>query len=203
VPALLGRSRHAVPALRGARPLPCFAAVLALVLGGCASTVQDQPIAHNILESLVVAPYPVYWLGGSFRGWSITEASRDPGGASTIQYGDCLEGGQGVCVPPVRVVTSPDNSFVPGGATPRAIRKIRGVKAVLTEEGRTIEIPTGRVIVDIYAQSPRVASAAAETIVPINAVGPPSSALPPRLPVSEFAQQPLPVQMPAPLHSMR
>jgi len=161
--------------------------------------VQDQPVAHNILESLVVAPYPVYWLGGSFGGWSITEAARDPGGASAIQYGDCLEGGQGVCVPPVRVVTSPDNSFVPGGPAPHTTRDIRGVSAVVALDGRTIEIPTGQVVVDIYAQSARVASAAAQAIVPINAAGSPRSQLPARLPDSGFAEQPLPVQMPSPL----
>ena len=102
-----------------------------------------------------MAPYPVYWLGGSFEGLQITEAARDPGGASSIQYGDCLEGGQGVCVPPLRVVTSPDNSFLPGGSAPRATAEIRGVTAVVALGGRVIEIPTGRVVVDIYARNPQ------------------------------------------------
>ncbi len=176
-------------------------ALLAVAIGGCANTVQDQPTPHNILESLIVAPYPVYWLGGSFRGLAITEAARDPGGASSVQYGDCLEGGQGVCVPPVRVVTSPDNSFVPGGSLHLTSTDIRGVTAVVARGGRTIEIPTGGVVVDIYAQDPRVARAAAQTVVPINATGSPQAELPARLPDSGFAEQPLPFQTPAQLRS--
>ena len=188
---------------RRSRALVALAALLAAALGGCASTVQDRPIAHNILESLIVAPYPVYWLGGSFHGWAITEAARDPGGASTIQYGDCREGGQGVCVPPLRVVTSPDNSFLPKGSTPSAMSDIRGVRAVVAQAGRTIEIPTGQVVVDIYAQSPRVAADAAQALVPINAIGSPRSQLPAQLPDSGFAERPLAVQMPSQLHALR
>jgi hypothetical protein len=183
----------------GTRALVALGALLAVALGGCADTVQDQPIPHNILESLIVAPYPVYWLGGSFKGFRITEASHDPGGASSIQYGDCLEGGQGVCVPPVRVVTSPDNSFLPGESAPHRNTDIRGVTAVVSREGKTIEIPTGQVVVDIYAQDPRVASAAAQTMVPINAIGSPHAQLPARLPDSGFGEEPLPFQLPSQL----
>ena len=92
-----------------------------LTVGACGDTLQDQPISHTTLESLLLAPYPVYWLGGSFQRMAITEASEDPSGAFTVQYGDCAEGGQNTCVPRLRVVTSPDNSFIPFGSqsTPR------------------------------------------------------------------------------------
>ena len=84
---------------------------MAFALGGCGDTLQDQPISHSSLENLLVSPFPVYWLGGSFHGFAITETSHDPSGGVSIQYGDCLVGGQGTCVPPVHIVTSPDNSF--------------------------------------------------------------------------------------------
>ena len=42
--------------------------LFAVTLTACGDTLQDQPIPHNTLESLLVAPYPVYWLGGSFPG---------------------------------------------------------------------------------------------------------------------------------------
>src|SRR5207248_6453715 len=104
--------------------LPIWACALAVLaapaLVACGDTLQAQPIAHNTLETLLVAPYPVYWLGRSFKDLQITEASHDPGGAFSVQYGNCVEGGQGTCVPPLRVVTSPDNSFLPvGGAAHR------------------------------------------------------------------------------------
>jgi len=187
-----------------ARSLAVLATLCALGLGACGDAIQDQPIGHNILEGVLLAPYPVYWLGGSFEGVSITEVAHDPGGATSIQYGDCLEGGQGTCVPPVRVITSPDNSFLPGGAF-AALRaaRVRGVAAVLAQGGDTVEIATGAVVVDVYARAPRVAAAAAQTIVPINATGEPQAPLPAKMPNSGFAETPLPAQMPSPLRTLR
>jgi hypothetical protein len=174
-----------------------------VALGGCGDTLQDQPIPHNVLENLIVAPYPVYWLGGAFQGMAITEAARDPSGAFSVQYGDCTEGGQSTCVPPLRVVTSPDNSFLPAGSVPRRTVSIRGITSVVAQGGQTIEIPTGGVVVGIYAENPRLARAAATTIVPINDVGVPGARLPPPLSDTGFAETPLPNQTPAPLRTVR
>ena len=195
------RGIRPVGAARGAVALALI--LLAVTLTACGDTLQDQPIPHNTLESLLVAPYPVYWLGGSFQGLKITEASHDPGGAFTVQYGDCKVGGQGTCVPPLRVVTSPDNSFLPGGSAPQRTTSVRGVAAVLARAGQTIEIPTGGVVVGIYALTPRLADTAAATIVPINGVGAPGARLPARLPDTGFAETPLPSQMPSPLRALR
>ncbi|MHB8243416.1 MAG: hypothetical protein ACYDHN_15685 [Solirubrobacteraceae bacterium] len=175
----------------------------ALVLASCGDTVQQQPVSHSLLETLVVAPYPVYWLGSSFEGMAITEATHDPSGAFTINYGDCIHGGQGVCVPPLRIVSSPDNSFLPGGTTPTQRRSIRGSQALIAQAGRAIVIPTAGVVVDIYGDSARLASAAARMMVPINAAGAPEAPLPARLPDSGFAATPLASQMPSPLAPLR
>ena len=179
-----------------------LAALCALALGACGDTLQDQPIPHNVLEGLVVAPFPVYWLGGSFQGMSVTEATHDPSGSFSVQYGDCVRGGQGTCVPPLRVVSSPDNSFLPGGSTPIRSVRIRGVAAVLAHGGRTVVIPTADVVVDIYAGDSRTAAAAARTIVPINAVGAPEAPLPAAVPNTGFGQTPLRFQMPSPLRPL-
>jgi hypothetical protein len=183
-----------------------FAALLglcAIAFGGCGDTLQDRPIPHNTLESLLVAPYPVYWLGRSFQGMSITEAAHDPGGAFTVGYGDCVTGGQSTCVPPLRVVTSPDNSFLPGGTSPRRDASIRGVAAVIARSGRTIELPTAGVVVGIHAVDARLAAAAAQTAVPINQIGVPGAPLPVALPDTGFAATPLPSQTPSPLRALR
>jgi hypothetical protein len=185
-------------------PRGALAAALSLsvvALAACGNTLQDQPIAHNTLEGLLMAPYPVYWLGGSFQGMAITEVSHDPSGAFGVQYGDCVEGGQSTCVPAVRVVTSPDNSFVPGGSAPRRTARIRGVAATIARAGQAIEVPTAGVVVGIYAVDARLAGAAAETIVPINDIGVPGALLPAPLPDTGFGETPLPVQMPAPLRA--
>jgi len=198
------RRLSSLAARRRARSLALLGCVTAgLAFAGCGNTLQDQPIPHNTLETLLVAPYPVYWLGRSFGGLQITEAGHDPGGAFNVQYGDCVVGGQSTCVPPLRVVTSPDNSFVPGAATAQRTELVRGVQAVVAQRGATIEIPTAGVVVDVYAETPALARAAAATIAPINEVGAPGEALPPRLPDTGFASTPLPSQVPSPLSALR
>jgi hypothetical protein len=176
--------------------------VSTLALAACGDTLQDQPIPHNELEGLIMSEYPVFWLGRSFEGMQITEAGHDPSDAYSVQYGDCLEGGQGTCTPPVRVVTSPDNSFVPGEPALHGSGHIRGIAALVAQDGRTIEIPTGGVVVGIYASSAPLASAAAKTVVPINAIGSPGGTLPAPLPDTGFAETPLPGQMPPPLREL-
>jgi hypothetical protein len=192
------RSRRRVAA---AAPLGLACAVLAAA--GCADTLQNQPVPHNTLETLLVAPYPVYWLGGSFRGLPITEVSHDPGGAFSVQYGNCAQGGQGTCVAPVRVVTSPDNSFLPGESAGATRVALRGARALVARRGRTITVATGGVVVGIYALRSDLASAAAQTAVPINASGVPGEPLPARQADTGFGETPLPSQMPSPLRALR
>ncbi|MHB8531404.1 MAG: hypothetical protein ACYDC2_01660 [Solirubrobacteraceae bacterium] len=178
-------------------PSAMLALLCAVLLGGCGDTLQVKPVPHNVLESLIAAPEPVYWLGARFAGLQVTSASRDPGGAYTVEYGNCLEGGQGACTPPLRVVTSPDNSFLPGSTTHFRSVKVRGVDAMAVEAGRAYVIPTGAIVLSIYAQQPRVAAAAARAAVPINLPASPGEALPPRLPDSGYGSTPLPAQLPA------
>jgi hypothetical protein len=180
--------------------IACIASVaLTFALAGCGDTLQDRPIPHDTLETLIAAPFPVFWLGGSFHKLAITEATHDPGGAFSLQYGDCKRGGQGTCVAPLRVVTSPDNSFIPGGSAARELVTIRGVRASLASSGRSIAISTAGVVVGIYALDAKVAAAAADAVVPINEIGEPGAPLPAPRPDTGFAESPLPTQVPAPL----
>jgi hypothetical protein len=180
-----------------------LAAVCAIGSAGCGDTLQDRPIPHNVLEGLIVAPFPVYWLGRSFKGLSVTDATHDPSAAYTVQYGDCVQGGSAFCVPPLRVVTSPDNSFVPGAPAAHATVRLRALSAVVADGGRTVEIPTGGVVVGIHADDPALALAAARTIVPINAIGEPEAPLPGPRPDTGFGGTPLPTQVPSPVRALR
>jgi hypothetical protein len=189
-------------AFAGALVAAALLALAALGLSACGNTLQDRPISHNTLESLILAPYPVYWVGHSFAGLEITEATHDPSGAFSVQYGDCVEGGESTCVPPLRVVTSPDNSFLAGGSSPQHSATLRGVAAVVAQQGHTIEIPTAGVVVDVYAHTARLAAAAAQTLVPINEAGVPGAQLPARLPDTGFGSTPLPSQIPSPLRAL-
>lgn len=178
-------------------------AFCAAALSACGDTLQTKPIPHNILEGVVTSPFPVYWAGGTFHGLPITDVTHDPSGAYSVQYGNCLEGGQGTCIAPLRIVTSPDNSFLPGGSGPSETTLLRGIPVVLARGGRTIVIPTGNVVVDIYASSAGLARTAASTVVPINSPGAAQAQLPPQLPDSAFGEKPLPSQAPVRLGPLR
>jgi hypothetical protein len=190
------------PVSSGSLPLGACALTLlwlclsAFVLVGCGTTVEEQPVAPSTLESLIaVREYPVYWLGNTFSHLNVSEVSRDSGGAYTVQYGTCLSGGQFACAPPLEVVTSPENSFVAHGPAGMRMLPMRAVSVFVSRDGRTIEIPTGTVIVSVRADSAQLARDAARAIVPINALGVPQAALPKALPASRFATEPLPAQL--------
>lgn len=174
-------------------------AVVALALTGCADTVQDRPIPHSNLEAMLAAPFPVFWVGHSFHGLAITETQHDPSGGFMVQYGDCRQGGQGTCGAPLRVITSPDNSFLPGDGAPTRHVALRGVTASLTSGGRSIVFATAGVVVGIYTLDPKLAAAAAQSAVAINEAGSPGDPLAPAGPATRFAETPLPSQLPAPL----
>ncbi len=177
----------------------CAAIACASALSSCAGTLKEGPIPHNLLEYAVLAPFPVYWLGGSFDGLAASEVVHDPSDAYVLNYGGCLQGGEGVCVPRLRIVTSPDNSFLPGGPTGTRRERIRGHEALIAEGGRTIVIATGPVVLSIYGTNAATALAAARTAVPINAVGEPQAQLPAALANTGFGERPLPAQLPRPL----
>jgi len=120
-----------------------------------------------------------------------------------VQYGDCVVGGQNTCVPALKIVTSPDNSFLAGGETPQHEALIRGVRAVVARAGEVIEVPTAGVVVGIYANSAHLAAAAAQATVPINEASEPGAPLPAQRPDTGFGSTPLPSQVPSPLSALR
>jgi hypothetical protein len=185
------------------RALPfVLAAVVAAGISACGNTLQVQPVPHNELEGMIQAPFRVYWLGGTFRGLAVQQVAHDPGGAYSVQYGNCLTGGQGTCKPPLLVVTSPENTFVPGGSTSTRSARIRGLPAVEAQSGQVVMIPTGNVVVDILASDPRLARAAARNVVPINAPGGPDTPLPPSRPTNAYSGRPFNSQVPNPLRPL-
>jgi hypothetical protein len=172
-------------------------ALCAVAMSACGDTLQDQPIAPQALESVIVkSRFPVYWLGFKFTGMRITGVTIDPGGAVTIHYGDCLVGGQYTCVTPVAVVSSPDNSFLPGTADASRVVRVRDAATVVAQGGTTLETATGSVVVSVHARTPALAGAALATMAPVNKVGLPLAPLPAPAPDTGFDRVPLPSQIP-------
>ncbi len=179
--------------------LPVIAAVIscALALSACGDTLQEQPIGASPFESVIVnSRFPVYWLGQGFQGLEATNVREDPGGAVTIDYGNCLIGGQYTCVTPLAIVTSPDNSFVPGGGGESSTIAVRGIGAIAAQGGATLTIATGPVVVSIYARSPSLARDAAQTMVPFNEPGRPDAPLSPAFADTGVDHVPLHSQVP-------
>jgi hypothetical protein len=169
-----------------------------LALASCGDTLQDQPIGPQPLESVLVkSRFPVYWLGLSFHGMQISSVAIDPSEAVTIRYGDCVLGGQYTCVTPVSIVTSPDNSFVPGANVVRPIVSLRGASASSAQGDSTLAIPTGNVVVSVFGRHSALAREAAETMAPLNTTGLPLAPLPAALPNSDVNRTPLSIQVPA------
>jgi hypothetical protein len=164
----------------------------ACLIAGCGNTLQSQPLTSASLEPLETTEhYPVYWLGARFEGLALTSVSSDPSGAFALQYGNCARGGPETCVAPLQLVSSPDNSFLPGVAGHPAGASIRGVRGVRLQGGEVIEIATGPAVVDVRAENPRLALLAVREMVPINELGRPGESLPKAQPNTGFAQRPM------------
>lgn len=188
---------------RRAHRLPALAAacLLAALLGGCGDTLQDEPVTNVTLEhALEVQRYPIFWVGASFHHLTLTSALPDVGGAYSVQYGNCYVGGQQACLTPLMIISSPDNSFIPGiGTHDTEITTIRGVRAVIAERGEVIELKTSNAVINIRARRRSIALAAANAMVPINQLGQPGAPLPAALPNTGFDEKPLSTQQPHPL----
>lgn len=176
---------------RGLGLAAALAVICAGLLSGCGNTLQSEPLSASTLEPLVLAEgFPVFWLGESFHGMQLSAVNADPSGAYEVQYGPCSTGGPETCISPLAVISSPDNSFLPGGSAGAAVARIRGVRAVLAQDGKTIELATGAAVVDIRAASPALALAAAREMAPVNQLGAPGAALPAALPDTGFTAHP-------------
>jgi hypothetical protein len=170
----------------------------AMLLAACGDTLQSKPIGASALERVIVkSHFPVYWAGASFAGMQLSSVNIDPSGAVTIAYGNCKVGGQYTCVTPLSIVTSPDNSFVPGGATSLRTVDVRGVSAIASQATRTLAIPTGGVVVSLYANRPSLTASAVRIMAPLNEFGLPLTTLPAATANTGVANVPLPSQVPA------
>jgi hypothetical protein len=197
--SLAPRPRRRLGYFRSRACLSIGLVLCALAVSSCGDTLQDQPIGPAALETVLVkSRFPAYWLGLEFKGMQITSVTIDPAEAVTIRYGDCVLGGQYTCVTPVSVVSSPDNSFTPGPTPAPATRSLplRGSSASVAQGDATLAIPTGGVMVSVYARNPELAREAAMTMAPVNEVGFPRAPLPAALPDTGFARIPLPSEVP-------
>jgi hypothetical protein len=157
------------------------------LLGGCGAG-HPKPIASAALAEAQTFPYfRVYWVGRSFLGHALAAADAQKGYLSSlgdsVYYGDCVKGkgifGGGSCILPLQVTTVIYRLH--SNATLGRQRNIvvRGVPATVYDEGRSIELYSGRVAIDLFSNTFAHAYAAAQQLRPLNAPGSASAHLPP------------------------
>jgi hypothetical protein len=162
--------------------------LLALVALGCSTTGRPRPIdAGSLAEAQSFPYYKVYWVGPSFLGSPLAAADGlrgyKPGVGDSVYYGDCVHHkgifGGGSCILPLQLTTVLYRLHSNATLGPQRNVVIRGVPATVYDEGRSIEIYTGRVAIDLFSDTFSHALAASQQVLPLNAPGASSGDLPP------------------------
>ena len=159
----------------------------ALAAGGCA-TGHPRPItASELAEAQTFPYYQVYWVGPSFDGHPLAAADGLRGYIDTVgdsvYYGDCVQSkgifGGGSCLLPLQVTTVVYALHSNAALGPQRNILVRGVPATVYDEGRSIELYSGRVAIDIFSDTFAHAFQAASELLPLNAPGSAGGNLPP------------------------
>jgi hypothetical protein len=166
--------------------LTCLGATLA---AGCGTTEHPGPIgAIELAEAQTFPYYRIYWAGPRFEGQPIVAADGRKGYNSavgdSVYYGDCAHGkgvfgGGGSCTLPLQVTSVIYRLHSNAALGPQRNMLVRGVPATVYDGGRSIELYSGRVAIDVFSDTFPHARAAALALRPLNAPGSARSKLPP------------------------
>ncbi|HEX3910333.1 MAG TPA: hypothetical protein VHW67_06485 [Solirubrobacteraceae bacterium] len=165
----------------------CAALILATLASGC-GTGHPAPITSRELAEAQTFPYfRVYWVGPRFLGSSLSAADGQKGYITSlgdsVYYGDCVRGkgifGGGSCVLPLQVTSVIYRLHSNATLGPQRNIVVRGVPATVYDGGRSIELYSGRVAIDLFSNSFAHAYRAARALLPMNAPGSAQGALPP------------------------
>ncbi len=160
---------------------------LSLLAGGCATSHPPPLGAAALAEARSFPYYLVYWAGPSFDGYSITAADARKGYSAAIgdsvYYGDCGEGAPhsllgGTCELPLQVTTVIYRLHSNATLGPQRNTLIRGVPATIYDGGRSIELYSGRVAIDVFSDDAARALLGARSLRPLNAPGSATGPLP-------------------------
>jgi hypothetical protein len=175
-------------ASRRARTLAGLLALAVVLLACGCSTSHPSPIsARELAEAQTFPYYRVYWVGPRFQGDALSAADGLRGYidkiGDSVYYGDCVKSkgifGGGSCLLPLQVTTVVYRLHSNSALGPQRNLLIRGVPATIYDEGRSIEIYSGRVAIDVFSDKLSHALAAAALLLPINAPGSAAGRLPP------------------------
>lgn len=167
--------------------LALLALGMAMALGGCGTSQPGELTANELAEAQTFPYFRVYWVGHSFDGRPLAAADGLNGYiekvGDSVYYGDCVNSkgilGGGNCLLPLQVTTV---IYVLHSNTALGTQHnivVRGVPATVYDEGRAIELYSGRVAIDIFSDTYQHALQASEELLPLNAPGSAAGDLPP------------------------
>lgn len=159
------------------------------IAAGCGATEHPPPLSEAALVEAQTFPYfRIYWVGPRFEGLPLAAVDGTKSYSTTIgdsvYYGDCINnkgllGGGGSCRLPLQVTTVIYRRHSNAPLGPQSNTLIRGVPGVIYDEGRSIELYTGRTSIDIFSASPTGALRAAWALRTLNTPGSAGADLPP------------------------
>jgi len=172
-------------AARGA--LSLVAACLAAAAGGCGTEHPRSLPAAALAEAQTFPYFPIYWVGPRFQRYPLAAVDGQEGYIASVgdsvYYGDCAHGkgvfGGGTCLLPLQVTTVIYSLHSNSSLGPQHNILVRGVPATVYDGGRSIELYSGRVAIDVFSDTPSRALAATGRLLPVNAPGSASGDLPP------------------------
>jgi hypothetical protein len=162
-----------------------MAALALLALAGAAAgmcgcgTGHPSRLDERTLSEAQTFPYfRLYWAGPHFAGHPLTAVDGRQGYNSgigdSVYYGDCVSGkgvlgGGGSCALPLQVTTVIYRLHSNTALGPQRNVLMRGVPATIYDSGRSIELYSGRVAIDVFSDAPAHALLAVEQLQALNA----------------------------------
>lgn len=166
-----------------------LALILALVLlSGCGTTHPPSIERTALAEAQTFPYYRLYWAGPNFIGKPLAAVdglkAYSTAIGDSVYYGDCVNGkgllgGGGSCLLPLQVTTVIYRLHSNSALGAQRNTLIRGVPATIYDEGRSIELYSGRLAIDVFSDALAHALLAANELRPLNAPGSPYGTLPP------------------------
>jgi hypothetical protein len=158
----------------------------AAALYGCGTGHPGLIHRGDLAEAQTFPYYRVYWAGRYFQSQPLAAVdgvkSYLPNVGDSVYYGDCVQKkgifGGGSCTLPLQVTTLVYRLHNNKALGPQRNILVRGVPAAVYDEGRSIELYSGRLAIDIFSDSFAHGLAAAQQLYPVNAPGSPADRLP-------------------------
>jgi hypothetical protein len=158
----------------------------ALLAAGCSTGHPGLISTGDLAEAQTFPYFKIYWVGPHFIGRPLAAVdglkSYLPTIGDSVYYGDCVQSkgifGGGSCQLPLQVTTLVYQLHSNKALGAQRNIVVRGVPATVYDEGRSIEVYSGRVAIDIFSDSYDHALTAADELLPVNAPGQASGNLP-------------------------